>query len=256
MTQDDKEVLVNEIFKKKEVFEKEVLNILSDKDRAEIMQILAVSLVRGSLKEELNFLYIKQFSKFTFKPILNILFKEIASEWIYYTMDELGYTKEKALEEIQNKERVLFIRSLVGDYYKKYKHFIFREIADTFIELLKITPHAKTSSKLISEVLNSNLVVRNNIVSVHSFRQIYGRVKRAQNLKNVDTSRIQILINEVSSKISNKDLNEAQKEKLLLLLDRYNKELDKITNKKLDKFDTTLKRFKDTLVSSMLRMDA
>jgi len=256
MTKDERKELVGKIFKRKVVFEKEVLNIVSDGDRAEIMQILSKTLVRDSLKEELNFLYMEDFSKFTFKPIVNILFKDIANEWIFYAIEELGYSREEALFEIQSKDRVLFIRSLVSGYYKKYQQYIFREIADTFIELVKSIPHAKAGNKLVDEVLKSNLIVNNNVMGIYDFRQLLSRVKAAQNLKNADLSRIQILINEVSLELENKELDDGKRERLLKALTKYEKDLKKLSKKSLDLFDGALKRFKDTLVSSMIRMES
>jgi len=256
MTQNERNELIDKIFKKKVVFEKKVLNIVSDSDRIEIMQILSKSLVRGSLKEDLNFLYMEDFSTFRFKPIINILFKEIASEWIYYAMEELGLSKDEALVEIQAKQRVLFIRSLVASYYKKYKQYIFREIADTFIELVRTIPHAKVKNKLVEEVLHSDLVVYNNVVPVYNSIQLWGRVKAAQNLKNADLSRVQIMISETLSKLSHKGLDEKTKQELLKSLEKYEKKLHNINTKSLDKFDGALKRFKDTLVNSMMRIDS
>lgn len=253
-TVNEKKELIEKIFKRKAVFEKEVLNITSDGDRSEIMQILSKILVRENLKEELNFLYMESFSKFTFAPIINILFKEIANEWIYFAMEELTYTKNEALLEIQDKKRVLFIRSLVIGYYKKYQNYIYGEIADTFIELIKTISHAKVGNKLVNEVLQSNLVIRNNILAVHNFRQLWSRVKAAQNLKNADIGKIQIMINEIASKLKNSELDESNRDALLRSLKRYEIELEKVSNQSLDKFDGALKRFKDTMINSMLKM--
>ena len=254
MTHSEREELVDRIFKRKAIFEKEVLNITSDADRAEIMQILAKLLVRDTLKDELNFLYMEDFSKFTFKPIVNILFKEIANEWISYAMEELGYSKDEALAEIQTKKRVLFIRSLVSKYYEKYKQYIFREVADTFIELIKTIPHAKIGNRLVNEVLKSDLVVHNNVIAMYNFRQLWSRVKAAQNLKNVDLSRIQIIISELSFELENDSLSDEKKEGLQKSLQRYKEELKRLSDRSLDKFDGALKRFKDAFVSSMLRI--
>jgi len=255
MTQGEKKELIDRIFKRKAVFEKEVLNIVSDSDRAEIMQILSKFLVRDSLKEELNFLYMEDLSKFTFKPVVNILFKEIANEWIFYAMEELGYTKNEALVEIQTKKRVLFIRSLVSNYYKKYQRYIFKEIADTFIELVKTVPHAKVGNRLVDEVLKSDLIVHNNVLAVYNFRQLWGKVKAAQNLKNADVSRIQIFLNETSAELESENLDDKKREELLKSLKKYENDLKKLMNASLDTFDGALKRFKETLISSIIRMN-
>jgi hypothetical protein len=91
-------------------------------------------------------------------------------------------------------------------------------------------------------------------MALYNFRQLWSKVKAAQNLKNADVSRIQILISEVSVELENEDIDDKKREELLKSLNKHEKSLKKMMNKSLDTFDGALKRFKETLVSSMIRL--
>ncbi|MFA6195169.1 MAG: hypothetical protein WC656_00835 [Sulfurimonas sp.] len=246
----EKEEFTVRLFSSKSLFEEEILRAKSDAHRAEIMKIMAVHLVRDALKEELNFLYIKNFSDFALLPIRNILFKEIANEWLVYALEILHYGRDEALHELQDKKRVQFILSLVHQYLQKYQHFIFEEIADTFLELVSAFPHAKSAKPLVEEVLKSPLI-NAKLLPIHNFEQLHIRVKAAINSKNMDINKIKIKIKEVNEALAEKTLDAQKKISLLKLLEQSQTKLDKINHETLDKFDATLKRVKDTMVYSM-----
>jgi hypothetical protein len=254
-TTEEKQEFVTRLFENKTLFEKEVLRAESESDRAEIMKILAVSLVRETLREELNFLYIKNFSDFSLIPIKNILFKEVANEWLHYALDVLHLTRQEALQVIQEKVRIQFILSIVHSYLQKYKSYIFEEVADTFIELVSTIPHAKTGSLLIEEVFNSSLILNEKLLSVHNFEQLWRRVKAANNSKNVDVNRIKMKINEISTSLCEKNLDIEKKESHIKLLEQYKLKLEKINSATLEKFDGALKRVKESMVNSMSSMN-
>lgn len=240
---------VIKLFEDKAFFEQEILRVETDIDRAEIMKILSVSLVRDTLKEELNFLYIKKISEFTFFPVKNILFKEIANEWLIYSLEMLQYNRIDALQELQDKRRVQFILAIVGEYFKKYQHFLFEEIADTFIELIAQTQHSKNNSSLVEEIISSELIEK--LLSGHNFKELWRRVRAANSIKNVDINRIQMKINEIYEVLEDKNLDLEKKDSSLKSLAEYELKLEKITNAKLERFDTSLKMLKNAMVESM-----
>lgn len=247
----EKEEFTVRLFSNKSLFEEEILRAKSDADRADIMKILAVHLVRDALKEELNFLYIKNFSDFTLFPIKNILFKEIANEWLVYALEILHYSRDEALHELQDKRRVQFILSIVHQYLQKYQHFIFEEIVDTFFELVSTYPHAKSAKPLVEEVFQSHFI-NTKLLPIHNFEQLHIKVKAANNSKNMDINKMNIKIKEVNEALAEKTLDTQKKTSLLKLLEQYKLKLDKINHETLEKFDATLKRFKDTMVYSMV----
>jgi hypothetical protein len=104
-TQEEKQKYIEKIFKDRALFEWEVLHVSSHYDRLEIMEILAQAIVRGKLKYETNFLYLESFKEFKFSQIVNILFHEIANEWISFATEILYYPKREAIQELQDKYR-------------------------------------------------------------------------------------------------------------------------------------------------------
>ncbi len=248
---EDKTKYINDIFTNKTLFEKEVLNITSEKDRTDIMRILSKSIVRDTLKEHINFLYLKDMSDFTLKHIVNIFFKEVANEWVHYAQDVLDFSKEEALTELQPKDRVKFIHTLVKNYYKFYKEYIFKEIAGTFIELLASMNQNSTKIILVNAIINSDLVANRNIIGINSFDQLYRRVRSAKNLKSADVSYLQIKVSNIKKEIQSYKANQEKKEQLTTLLLKYEKKVTDARNTKLEYFDATLQRVKKDIINSL-----
>ncbi len=254
-TKAQKEELVKSIFNDKSIFEEHILNVSSYNDRLDIMQILAKKLIREDLKEELNFLYIQDFSNFKFSLIVNLLFKEIANEWVYFAQEQLVYTKEEALEEMQNRDRVNFIYSIVKSYFDVYKREFVQEIAETFIELVEIDPNPTLDNEIIKEVLFSDLVKRNGINIVLNYNQLWSRIKDAHNLKNLNISKVQVKISELALKLDD-ETNELVKENLIMRLAKYEEDVESMENRSLTFYDEAVKRVKETIVNSMLKTDS
>lgn len=242
--------LVKEIFQKESTFEKEVLSIKSDEDKDEVMQILSSTLVREMLKDHINFLYIKKLSDFTLKHVTNILFKELANEWISYSMDILDYSKNKALEELQVKGRVKYIHQLAEDYYKNYDDYIYEEIADTFIDLLASMNPSSEKIVLVNAVINSNLVSNRSVLNINSFDQLYRRIIAAKNAKNIQVSAVQMKLSDILVELDD-DISKQKRDELLIILSRYEKKNKEIANKNLENFDASLQRVKVAIFNSL-----
>lgn len=254
LTTQDKQELIKKIFSDVKFFEKKILDVESDNDRAEIMKILSESLVHDTLKEEINFLYLIVFSDFTLKPIPNIIFKELASEWVIFAEDMLHMDKDQALKELQDKGRVQFILTIVHNYLRKYKHFIFEEIADTFIELIDRIPNARKSNAFVEEVLNSNFIVNQKLLHVRDFRELWRRVRAARNLKNTELNVAHAKVNDTKALLLKKDISYEKKEALKRSLFVYETELEKLNKTPLDHFEDTVKKVKESMINSMMQM--
>ncbi len=253
-TQEEKQEYIDKIFSDKSLFEWEVLHVSSHYDRLEIMQILSETLVRDRLKYEINFLYMKSYKDFNFSQIVNILFHEIANEWLSFATEILYCSKKDAVLEIQDKTRVKFIHSIATLYYEKYRGEIFQEVADTFLELVGSVKNDKNINEFIEEVLQSDLIKNKQILSMHNFSQLYRRVKAAQNIKNSDIISVKMKISELQESYKNSKLDIDKRQRLLKLLNRSKIELEKLNHLGLDKFDAGISRFKETMVQSMLGM--
>jgi len=253
-TKEEKKQYIEKIFKNKALFEWEVLHVSSHYDRLEIMEVLAHILVREKLRYELNFLYLKSYDDFNFSQIVNIIFHEIANEWVSFATDILHYPKQDAIQELQNKIRVRFIHSLAKEYYEKYRRKIFEEVGDTFIELVASTSSEKSITRVIHETLESSLIKNRQILDMHNFKQLYKRTKIARNIKSSDINSLKIKINDLKTLYRDASINKDEKERLYSQIERAHKELERLADCGLDNFDKAIKRLKDTMVQSMMSM--
>lgn len=240
MLKAEKDELVKSIFSDKSIFEKNILEVTCNSDRIEVMDILAKRIVRILLKEELSFLYMKDLSNFKFSLIVNLLFREIANEWVSYAVDSLAFTQEEALETIQHKDNVKFLPILVKQYFKQYKIYFVQEIADTFIELIENMLSPSISNDLINDVLKSGFVKSQGILVVYSYSQLWARVKTAHKLKKNKITKIQIKITEAED-IQSKKKYEYEEEVLIL--------------KPLAFFDDAILRLRNSMVMYMMGID-
>jgi len=239
MTKSQKDNLVISIFTETKIFEQNVLEVHNNSDRIEIMDILAKKLIRDLLKEELNFLYMKNLDHFDFSLIVNLLFKEIANEWLSYAMDTLLYERDDALELLQEKKNTLFILSLVKEYFRLYKIYFFQEIADSFIDLINNMPSPSVSNKLIDEVLESGFVKNQNISVIYNYSQLWARVKNAQNAKKEEQTKLQLKIAEANDPKIRK---------------RYEFKEEELRDEPLAFFDDALLRLRNAMVQYMMQI--
>ena len=143
-TQEEKQKYIDKLFKDRALFEWEVLHVSSHYDRLEIMEILAQTLVRDKLKYEINFLYLQSYNDFKFTQIVNILFHEIANEWISFATEVLYYPKKEAVGELQDKTRVKSV-----DKGEKEKGI--DDVYNKIIECIKV----KDSSSILTAKIGS-----------------------------------------------------------------------------------------------------
>ena len=254
MKRSEKEELVVELFSNVKLFELKVLSVKSSKDRLEIIHILVKTLIRDLLKSELNFLYMQDLKQFKFSLIVNLLFKEIASEWLSYAEEVLQYSREESLDEIQNKTRVTFIYTLAKAYFSNYKNYFFIEIVNTFFELAEVALSSKEHNPIIDKIIEGELVKNEGIVVIQSYSQLLGRVRSAKSYKNEKLSNMQVKIAETSTSLVHAEQNTEEKKRYENLLTHYKNEKNNLELASLDDFDAALKRVKETMIQSMSQM--
>ena len=243
MLEAEKEQLIRVIFSDREMFEQYILNVKEEADRQEISEILSRMMIRTLLRDELNFLYMQNIKNFNFRLVVNLLFKEFASEWVSYAEDTLGLSKDEALVEIHDKNRVHFLLSISRYYFKKYKTYYVEHIADSFIELIDTMPNTTLNNELIKYVLKSGFVRRNSINTVYSYNELWHRVKNAQNNKNNQQIKLQIIIDDIS------------KSKELDKLKQYEYEAQSLEERPLAYFDDAIMYLRETMIEFMLHID-
>lgn len=233
-----------EIFTKREIFEYNILGVNSDTDREDIMDILSKRIIEILLREELNFLYMKDLSDFNFNLIINILFREFANEWVSYAEEKLHYSKDEALMYIQDKERLTFVLNIIRWYFKTYKVYFVQEIADTFIKLIDTMPTSILNNDLIKDVLDSDFVKKGNVSIVYNYSQLWSRVKNAHNIKNEKLAMLQIKVFDVTESDDTQNLKKLE----------YEAEVLEETS--LAMFDESVMRVKQTMIDYMLEIDS
>lgn len=252
---EEKLELLHKALTQKQCFEEEVLRVFSSQDLEEIFSILAKLLVREKYKEKLNFLYIKQFSSFELSLIKSAVIKEFFQEFVTYGVDVLFLPKEEMIEIASLKENQLFISDLVQEYLKIYRHLIFNEIGNTFIERIVTLLSPNSSDALIEEVLNSPLIKSDTNAIHYTLPQLYKRVVSARDFKQQEKSSLQIKISETREMLANANLDYAlatkESEKLFVL----EKKLSILEEKSLDNYDAALSRLKTTMLATMQRFN-
>jgi len=236
MLEAEKKDFINSIFSDQAIFEKNVLDVYSVTDREEIMQILSSQIINTLLKEELNFLYMKDMDNFKFSLIRNILFKEIANEWVSYGEEKLALTQEEALETIQIREHVVFLFGIVKEYYEEYKELFFEVIADSFISLVAYMPNATQSNELIEYILKSPFIKDENVVVMHTYSQLWARVKNAHDRKKKFLTNMQVKVAEEQDRGSKH---------------KYELKERELQEKPLAYFDDATLRLRNTMVTYM-----
>ncbi len=242
MLSHEKKVFVDKLFNSQNVFEKNILDVKNEDDREEVLRILSKRIVRILLREELSFLYMSSLKYFKPSLIPNILFKELANEWVHYATESLGYSRDEAISEMKEKKRVVFLLKVANEYYKEYQNYFYEEIADTFIELVDYMPNPTLNNELIKEVMQSGFVKKQNISIIHNYHQLWSRVKNAHNNKNKQVSKMQIRITEA---LANGDKK---------LVKKYEYDEEVLTEKSLAYFDEAVKRLRDNMLLYMMEI--
>lgn len=242
---------LKKFFENKALFEEAVFNVKNEKDRREILNILADTFVRDTLKEHLNFMHINNVSDFTLEQIINILFKEIANEWIDYAVHDLKLSKDEALEALQHEERVRFIKLLAEDYYKCIKKYIFEKIADSFIDLLVFNSQENTRSVFINAVINSDFILDRRILNINSSDQLCRAAKRAKELKDEKLHTFKKRIEQIQKGRSQLNIPKAQRDEFAQVYAMYEKKIKEVQMLKLENFDEMLLSVKKALISAL-----
>lgn len=240
MNRTESKELVKNIFSNKATFEKYVLEIDSEVERKAKALALSSKIIQVLLLDELNFLYMQNLDAFKLSLIQNLIFKEFASEWMLYACHKLKYSREDAMREIEPRERVIFLLSVVKIYFQKYKIYFAQEIANTFIELIGSMPTSTLDNELVKEVLKSEFLKENGLCVVNSYNQLWSRVKKAQEYKENELKKLGLKIKEF---LQEKDMR---------LVKKFEYEEALLEEKALALFDQSIKHIRDTMVNYIM----
>jgi len=165
----------------------------------------------------------------------------LADEWVAYAKEVLLITHADAVEALQTRAHTLFLVRIVKEYFKQYKLLFVERIAESFISLVDSKSSPRESTELIEEVLKSDFVKSDKMAVVHSFSQLWGRVKSARNFQKERIAKIQIKIAETSDVLKKRE---------------YEREEEQTAAKSLAFFDDAVSRLRNTMVTYMMSIES
>jgi hypothetical protein len=251
-TKEQLEEYIGKIFSSVELFEWDVLHVSTNTDRAEVVQILAESFVKDSLKHEINFLYISDIENIKYSKIKQEMFKEIVSEWVSFCDDVLNISKEKAIEEVKKDGRANFLNSIVNNYFQKFHRIIFNEMFNSFLDFFNKLPVTKNKQIFIEKILKSSLNRDSRSISIHKFSQLYTRVTIAKDNKNKEILRLKGRIKELKDQLySTSDINFEEDNEILYDIEDLEEDLEELKRTDLYHFDDLIGSLRDNMIDSM-----
>lgn len=250
-TKKEKHEYLEKIFEDVSLFEWEVLHITTSQDRQEVMEILSETLVRDTIKEKVNFLYLKRFDDFDTGAIKPALFKEIVNEYVSFAVDVLYLDKDEVRKDIGSKAS--FIYGLIDNYMKNYHSLVYQEIVDTFIELAQTAIHSKQSLNMVNEVFTTLLMAHKHITAIQDVEHLLSKVRSAYNFKNLELSKYQVKLTELRHKLKDENMDDEIRDNLLLALYSQERKLENVEKSTLDKYDAALQRLKNFMVQQLIQ---
>jgi hypothetical protein len=251
-TKEQLEEYIEKLFNNLELFEWDVLHVSTNTDRAEVVEILAESFVNGSLKNDINFLYITDIEHIKYNKIKQAIFKDIVAEWVSFCDEVLHISKEQAIEAVRKDTRIKFINNIVSNYFQKFHRIIFSEMFDTFLEYFNKPPITKSKQIFIDKVLQSSLNKDNSSISIRKFNQLNNRVRIAQDKKNKEILKLKNRIKELRTELnSDPEINFNEDNEKLYDIEDLEEDLEEMKRTSLYHFDDLIASLRDNMIDSM-----
>lgn len=256
MTPEEKKALVASVFQDKPVFESKVLDIQNEKDRVEVVEMIASQLIQETLCESLNFSRLKSYDDFSLDGILNAMTQLVSTEAELYLQEKHKYSAVIAKEAVVENQR--FIRLHCQAYYTHYGYILFEKIADSYFSNVAALSSAKHASKVLREAIEGSeetppiTAFKNSRRVVYTITQAWQRVHQAYLARKENIGKIQLELSALLEEIE-KSPQESDEEKKLLVTKYAEKEalLEQIREKPLDFFNGTVKMMKTAIVQRL-----
>lgn len=181
---------INNLFSDKLLFEKEVMQVNCDEDRKEIMVLMSKEICNESgASTKVNFLKVKSIDDLDFSGVSISLVQFILAELISL-LKEKRYTNVEIENIKKNKEHLTFIYELAQTYMKRFGSLFYKEVVNTFFDLISVADKADKLSPVVSEAINGTKN-RKSLLELHGGGQVlykpeqaWMRVKQARDDKN------------------------------------------------------------------------
>ncbi len=184
------EQYIQDLFSQKPTFEKEVMQVSCDEDRKEIMVLMSKEICNESdIASQVNFLKIKSIDELDFSRV-NIIFVQIILAELLSLLKEKNYTPDQIESIKKNKENLAFIYTLVQTYMRRFGAEFYKEVINTFFDLISIADKADKLSPVVIEAI-AGTKNKKSLMEQHGGGQIlykpeqaWMRVKQARDDKN------------------------------------------------------------------------
>ena len=169
---------IEKIFSDVLAFEKEVLQVKCDEDRKEIMTLMCKDICYESrIAPTVNFLKIKSLDKMDFTSVTIVLVELLLSE-LKSLLEEKRYTRTDIERITKDKKYLKFMYTLMSTYSRRFSSIFYKEVVNTFFELLGVADRAENVSPVVLEVINGSKE-KKSLLEQHGGGQILYRPEQA-----------------------------------------------------------------------------
>lgn len=192
---------IENLFSDVAVFEKEVLHVSSDPDRQDVVQMISKDICNeGDIASKISFLKIKSIDELDFSKV-NIVFVQIILEEVFAVLHENRCSKVEINSVKNDKEKLKFIYALVKNYMRRFNSVLYKEVVNTFFELVSVAHRTESLSKVVNEVVCGS-VKHKSLIEHHDGGQIlykpeqaWIRVKQARDdkMRKVQVHQVEIM---------------------------------------------------------------
>lgn len=183
-------VYIDRLFSDKKIFEEEVLQVKCDEDRREVMSLVCEEICNDNkLAASINFLKIKSIDDLDFSGVHIALVQVLVGE-LLSLLKEKRFTHVEVENVRKDKACLKFIYELAQSYMQRFSSVLFKEVVNTFFDLISIAGKAEKLSPVVIEVINGSkkrpslLELHGHGKVLHKKEQAWMRVKQAKDDKN------------------------------------------------------------------------
>lgn len=192
---------IEKLFSDVSVFEKEVLHVTCDNDRQDVVQMISKDICNDSnTASTISFLKINSINDLDFSKV-NIIFVQIVLEEVFAVLHEKRCSKAEINSVKKDKQKLKFIYDLVKSYIRRFGSIFYKEVVNTFFELVSVAHRAESLSKVVHEVVCGNenhrslLEHHNGGQVLYKPEQAWIRVRQARDdkMRKVQVHQIEIV---------------------------------------------------------------
>lgn len=184
------QVYIEHIFSDKLIFEQEVLQVKCDEDRKEVMTLICSELCEtDTLAPQINFLKIGSIDELNFDGVQIALVQILVAE-LLSLLKEKHFTKVEIENVRKNKMHLKFIYELATIYMRRFSGLFFKEVVNTFFDLVSIADKPNKLHPVVLEVIHGSKHIK-SLLELHGGGQVlykdeqaWMRVKQAKDDKS------------------------------------------------------------------------